>query len=119
MTAEDAIKLLLTRFPSSLEHSVPRDAFFELAPPYHAYECFAAEIKSRAIDCAFLTQAAEFINESAESGDGMLDEAVHIGTLESVASDRAAAKAISQFLKGRAKDKLARIEREMYGREPS
>lgn len=60
MTAEDAVELLLQRFPIVAELGVSRGDLFDLAPPYYAYGQFAELIKTRAIDDDFMIRASEF-----------------------------------------------------------
>jgi hypothetical protein len=93
-TPAEVVALLLDRFPGICELVESPDELL-LAPPFHAYECFASQIHSRIDDQAFLRSVGTFINELAQSDDPLIGDVLVTSVLESVAEDPAVAEKIA------------------------
>lgn len=117
MTDEDAISLLVTRFPIlRTKIDDPEDL---VTGPHYAYSLLANEILENRNDEELLKAASAFINELANSGNGLLEELLVVDVLEGLAENPDLARHFAERVGPKAATLLERVEREYFGRNPA
>jgi hypothetical protein len=115
-TPSEVLSLLLERFPGIRELAASEDEL-HLAEPFHAYELFAADIRSRADDPIFLRAVGRFIDELAvDQSDSLVGSVLVTSLLEGIAEDPEAAAEVSAVIGERAGALLRDVEKKIYGR---
>ena len=114
MTDEEAILLLLTRFPG-LRQKIddPEDL---VGSPHYVYGLLANEVLENRTDEDLLNATCGFIDELANSGNGLLEELLVVDVLEGLAEDPALTRNLKTRISTKAAAFLDRIEREYFGR---
>lgn len=117
MTERDAISFLLTRFPELGKRiDDPEDL---VASPHYVYAMLANEVLENRSDESLLNAVSRFIDELANSGNGLLEELLVVDVLEGLAEDATLARIIKAKVGPEAAAFLDRVEREYFGRAPS
>ena len=114
MTEEEAISLLLTRFPG-LRKKIddPEDL---VGSPHYVYGLLASEVLENRTDEDLLNATSAFIDELANSGNGLLEELLVVDVLEGLAEDPALARRLKTKISSKAAAFLDRVEKEYFRR---
>jgi hypothetical protein len=115
MVAEQAIHLLIDRFPILNRRVEDPDDL--VGAPHFAFSLLAAETLERRTDEAFLDRVGEFIDDLANSGDSLLEEVLVIDVLEGIAQDPDLARRMGQRINSKSRSWLDRVEKEFFKRQ--
>lgn len=115
LTPIDAVSLLVARFPA-LREIVDADGLS--TSPHIAYGLLATEVLEKSADEALLDAVARFIDDLANSGDGLLEELLVIDVLEGIAQDPDVARRLKARINQKSASFLDSVEREFFGRNP-
>lgn len=114
MSSNDAVLLLLRRFPILKERVDDPNELFEM--PHVTYGLLATEALENIHDESLFGHLCQFIDELANSGDELLEEFLVLDILEGIAQNPDLATKVRSQASPKAKQFLVRVEREFFGR---
>jgi hypothetical protein len=115
VTPEQAIELLVQRFPIVLSLVDSRDELTQMGP-YYTYGVLAGEVKPRIADREFLKSMGTFVNELAKSTDPLLRNLLLTVILERIADDPYTAATFRYYIEPEVQGMLGEVEQAWFGK---